>query len=871
MKEFFDSSLPDCSRRAISHARGALGVIMLNPNGTVESVDQGLAKFLGLEAEVVTGTCATLLIPEEDIKALLQPRMERIHDAESDPFRTGRAIRLRSRSGAMVSAHATISELAVGGMAYTAVVVIDIPVEDAFAAGQGACWSDWHFVASRASPVPDRGPACDTVRMSGPAEGGSLQRITRDLAQSRRDFEQLADTVPGIIWTASPAGVVDFASRELLDRCGMSVAALTSSRWHEFFHAEDQQRTAAAWNQAIESGSSFVIDARLYSHDEDCYRWHALRASPVRDDDGLITKWVGSALDIHAERKLQEDLKLAAARLTHTLESITDGLMTVDHEWRVRYFNREAERVFQMPRDQLLGEYLASVFPGPCGSQFQFECARAMRSRHTQHFEMHLQSMDLWLEVHAYPSSDGLTIYFRDIGDRKRAEAEIEFLAFRDPLTHLPNRRRMLQQLEQALREAEGRECYAGLILVDFDNFKCLNDSLGHEAADAVLQETAQILEHCFNAEETVARIGGDEFALVLPFIGTTAAGASSRINEARTSIVDAVRKAGDADGQGIRKTCSIGADMIAPGACEAGEAMQKADLALADAKKAGGNRFRIFDESMRVQADAWVTSQIEIPRAMEAGEFVPYYQPKLAVDGRCIGAEALIRWHHPERGVVEPNEFVPVAEQTGIIKRLGKAFLRDVCVDVARWAHMSEMRDRIISVNVSPSQLHEPGFVDDLTRIIEQTGAPASRLKIEVTETMLMQDIDAVVATMDALTKFGIAFSLDDFGTGHSALAYLKRLPLEELKIDQSFVRDITGDASSRAIVQSIVALATSLDMEVLAEGVETWAMHDCLAAEGCRFFQGYLFAHPMPAADFARFPQRTCMEHAALLKGSA
>lgn len=708
------------------------------------------------------------------------------------------------------------------------------------------------------SALADRDQAIETVvvaqnSMPAPRTIGEV----RHFQQTKSDFRQLAESIPGIVWTATPRGVGDFASRELLERCGMTLADLMSHRWHRFFHPDDQDLTAAAWWQAITSGNPFAIDARLYCKHEDDYRWHALQARPIRDGSGVIKKWLGNALDIHEERRLREELEQTTARLERTLDSITDGLLSVDHDWRIRYFNREAERVFQMPRDQVIGELPSRVLPWLAGGQFERECARAMACGRTQHFEVHLDPIDLWLEIRAYPAPDGLTLYFCDIGDRKRAEAEIEFLAFRDPLTNLPNRRCMLQHLEKALRDGERCGSYTGLMLVDLDNFKRLNDTLGHETGDDLVVAIARQLEKLFADDGMVARIGGDEFALVLTDIGATSAIANRRIDQIRAGIFRAVRDVRDGNGHGLRNTCSIGADIVAPGECDAGDAMKQVDLALLGAKQAGGNQFRRFDHSMRVRVDAWAASEIEIPRGMLAGEFVPYYQPKLDAAGRCIGAEALIRWHHPERGLIEPDEFVPLAEQTGLIKRLGKIMLHAVCADIADWSRMPRMRERTISINVSASHLHEADFVNDVAEIIEQTGAPAGNLQIEVTETMLMADIERVAASMDALRQFGVTFALDDFGTGYSALAYLKRLPLQALKIDQGFVRDIVEDASSRAIIQTIVALAASLGMDVLAEGVETWSMRDHLLDEGCGYFQGYLFGHPMPADDFVAFPR--------------
>lgn len=780
-------------------------MLLVAADGTIEAVDQAVAAFLGREPTTLSRVPLRSLFGDASDRAWLQPSGARVADDASDSSRSARMIGLRRGDGSTVTVQATRSAIVIGGIAHTAVHI----------------------------------------------------HTQCDFQQVHRDFQHLANSVPGIIWTARPDGVSDFANHELINRCGMTVADLMNRRWRAFFHPDDQDRTAEAWWQAIESGEPFSIDVRLYCQREDRYRWHALRAQAVRDQAGAIRKWFGSAFDIDMERRLQQDLEETAARLAHTLESITDGLLAVDHDWHIRYCNHEAERVFRIPRDQVLGEHLSSLFPRIPGERFALECMRAMTSGRKQYFEIHFEPIDLWLEVHAYPATDGLTLYFRDIGERKHAEAEIEFLAFRDALTSLPNRRLMLHRLEKALRDDKMRGSYTGLVLVDLDNFKSLNDTLGHEAGDEVIGAVAKALGDRFGRQGTVARVAGDEFALVLPGVGFTPEISVERVHAACDEILELMRSSTGNGAHGPRRTGSVGADVIGPGVTDTGEAMKQVDLALLAAKQAGGNQYRLFDQSMRVRIDAWARSEIEIPRGMEAGEFVPYYQPQLAADGSCIGAEALIRWHHPERGLLDPREFVPFTEQTGLIKSLGKTLLRDVCVDIARWSRMPAMQGRRVSVNVSPSQLHDPAFVDDVSRIIDETGAPASRLRIELTETMLLEDVDAVAARMDALTKMGITFSLDDFGTGYSALAYLKRLPLGELKIDQGFVKDIAHDASSRAIIQTIVALADSLGMGVMAEGVETRETLDWLVAEGCGFFQGHLFGWPMSAEDFAAFPR--------------
>jgi diguanylate cyclase (GGDEF)-like protein/PAS domain S-box-containing protein len=454
----------------------------------------------------------------------------------------------------------------------------------------------------------------------------------------------------------------------------------------------------------------------------------------------------------------------------------------------------------------------------------------------------------------------------QDITERRRAEAEIRDLAFYDPLTHLPNRRLLLDRLQHALATCARAGRSGALMFFDLDDFKTLNDARGHVVGDQLLVETARRLQAAVRESDTVARLGGDEFVIMLE--GLPAGEAAALQAEAIATQILAVTRQpcefhppDDTDHQhniDYHSSASIGIVLFGESSSSADIVMQHADLAMYEAKAAGRNTLRFFDPAMHTSVAARAVLNAELRRSIPEGQLRLHYQPQVDWQGRLTGAEALVRWQHPVRGLVPPGQFIPQAEESGQIVAIGQWVLETACAQLAAWAGGGECVCPAISVNVSARQFRQADFVSSTLAIIANSGADPHRLKLELTESLLLEDTEEVIARMLALKKCGVGFSLDDFGTGYSSLSYLKRLPLDQLKIDQSFVRDVQSDASDAAIARTIIALGQGLGLSVIAEGVETSAQRDALARSGCHAYQGYLFSRPLPIDEFMAFAQR-------------
>ena len=465
-----------------------------------------------------------------------------------------------------------------------------------------------------------------------------------------------------------------------------------------------------------------------------------------------------------------------------------------------------------------------------------------------------------WISVSGVPLLDGqgaLRGYRgvgRDITERKGVESQIERLAFYDVLTGLPNRRLLVDRLQRSLKTVARRPVHGALLIIDLDNFKDLNDTQGHDQGDELLVQVAQRLQGCVSATDTVARFGGDEFVVLVEDLSTDAAQASAEAALVASYITTTLGKPyamGPLGDTSYHSTPSIGIALFGPHQpCSVDELLKHADLAMYQAKAAGRNTQRFFDPEMQAAVRARSALEADLRRGLQQQEMQLYFQPVVDCSGQLQGAEALVRWHHPERGVVAPAEFIGMAEQTGLILPLGQWVLEAACQQLVAWSRTRLTRALFLSVNVSVRQFRQADFVEQLLQLLEQTGANPERLKLELTESLLLADVEDVIARMQQLRERGVGFSLDDFGTGYSSLSYLKRLPLDQLKIDQGFVRDVLTDPNDAAIVRTILALANSLDLGVVAEGVETPGQLEFLKQHGCPAFQGYLFGRPMPVA---------------------
>ena len=451
-----------------------------------------------------------------------------------------------------------------------------------------------------------------------------------------------------------------------------------------------------------------------------------------------------------------------------------------------------------------------------------------------------------------------------DISARKLAEDEIRQLAFFDPLTHLPNRRLLLDRIEQALAASLRHQHQGALLYIDLDHFKDLNDTLGHDFGDLLLRQVAQRLAACVRDEDTIARLGGDEFVVMLTGLDDNAEDAASQAEMIADKLLCTFAQPFDLAGTAHRCTASIGVTLFSDRQSNIEDLLKRADLSMYEAKAAGRNTLRFFDPKMQTAVNQRVALEADLCEAIERGELQLYYQPQMGANDRLCGGEVLLRWQHPRRGLVMPGEFIALAEQTGLILALGRWVLRTTCAQLARWSSLPEMAGITLAVNVSARQFHQRDFVAQVLAALGESGADPRRLKIELTETLRIDNIEDGSSKMTARKSHGVGFSLDDFGTGYSSLAYLKRMPIDQLKIDQGFVRDVLIDPNDAAIAKMIVALADSLGLEVIAEGVETEAQRDFLAMHGCHSYQGYFFSRPLPLASFESYVRQLPQEPA-------
>jgi diguanylate cyclase (GGDEF)-like protein/PAS domain S-box-containing protein len=441
---------------------------------------------------------------------------------------------------------------------------------------------------------------------------------------------------------------------------------------------------------------------------------------------------------------------------------------------------------------------------------------------------------------------------YLDISETKAAQAEIERLAFYDPLTGLPNRRYLLDRLKPALASSARSGLYGAVLFIDLDNFKTLNDTLGHDQGDVLLKQVASRLTGCIREVDTLARLGGDEFIIMLENLAENALDSAALTEIVAHKIIATLSQPYQLAGLTFISTPSIGATLFNDQQTVAEQLLKEADIAMYEAKKAGRNTVRFFDPNMQKVILARAALEADLRLAISDQQFVLYYQLQIDQQHCVIGAEVLIRWLHPQSGLISPLTFIPLAEETGLIVPIGEWVLEMVCRQISLWQNDPLLSKLEIAVNVSPRQFRQTNFVENLQGLLTTYQINPLRLKLELTENILVEDIEAVVIIMNQLKQLGIKFSLDDFGTGYSSLQYLKRLPLDQLKIDRSFVQDMEFDGNDQAIVRTIIAMALALDLNVIAEGVESLRQKELLKNYGCGNFQGFLFSHPLPVDAF-------------------
>ena len=569
--------------------------------------------------------------------------------------------------------------------------------------------------------------------------------------------------------------------------------------------------------------------------------------------------FVTSTLQIFAARASAEIQRQLAEqhirRQASLLDKAQDAITVHDLEHRLLYWNQGAERLYGWSSKQVLGR---SVEPLMHADDAAFQQASLVVREHGEWTgEMHLRhryghALDVESRWTLVPGEDGqppsILVIDTDISLRKATEREIQRLAYYDALTGLPNRMLLMDRIRQALAYARRNHQGGALLFIDLDNFKTLNDTAGHDKGDLLLQEVAQRLNQCVRSMDTVARLGGDEFVVMIEQLHPepeALALAARNVGEKILSVLSAPYMLA---GYQYRSTPSIGIAPFDAADTSVGELLKQADLAMYQAKTAGRSTLRFFDPDMQAVVTARAALEADLRAALTQDELLLHYQPQMNHLGQPVGVEALVRWAHPQRGLVSPVDFIALAEETDLILPLGRWVLHTACSMLARWQSIPSLAGLTMAVNVSSRQFRHADFVDDVARILAATGVPPALLKLELTESQLVEDMEGTIATMEALRTHGVGFSLDDFGTGYSSLAYLKRMPLDQLKIDRSFVRDLLSDPNDAAIVETIIALSRSLGLEVIAEGVESTEQRDMLLQSGCRYYQGFFFSRPLP-----------------------
>lgn len=580
-----------------------------------------------------------------------------------------------------------------------------------------------------------------------------------------------------------------------------------------------------------------------------------------------LAVYIGSGLLIcllaYQARRYANASRKDQKRLEVIFDASPDALLIIDGDGIITMANHQVTSLFGYHKNEVIGQKCETLMPvrfreGHPQLRQEYRQTPSIRAMGhgmiTRALCKNGHELDVEVSLSPIQTDEGwfVACALRDITARKRAEAKIEELAFYDQLTGLPNRTLFMDRLKQAMHAAGRNEQHGAVLFIDLDHFKTLNDTLGHDIGDELLKQIAAKLRAFISEDGTVARLGGDEFVVVLAHLSGNQHEAAVETEAIAKDIVETINDNYQIGSCVHRSSASIGITLFKGKGVPIESLLKQADLTLYRAKSSGRNTVRFFDPEMETAVNLRVALEADLRSALQEQQFLLHYQVQIAGDQELIGAEVLLRWQHPQRGLVPPADFIPMAEETGLILPLGLWVLDTACQQLASWALHPETRHLTLAVNVSALQIKQSHFVDEVLQIMENTGANPHKLKLELTESVLVDDIEDIIQKMAALKARGVGFSLDDFGTGYSSLAYLKRLPLDQLKIDRSFVQDVLTDPNDAAIAKTIVALADKLGFTVIAEGVETVEQKEFLIANACTTFQGFLFGRPLPLKEF-------------------
>ena len=681
------------------------------------------------------------------------------------------------------------------------------------------------------------------------------RRIAEQKLHNQKNYaEQLIDIAPEAIAIIDLEDRVMRVNEEFCRLFQYSEADCVGRRMDELIVPEQLKAESLSLTARAGSGDCFEVESRRMKRDGTLVDVSVL-AKPIATEDDAPAIYV-IYRDITQRINAQEALIKSEERHRTVLEAAPDPVIVKDMNERVIYLNPAFTRVFGWTLEEsrnrtidfvpeesrsITGEFMAQIKKGISFSGV--ETRRHTKSGQTVDVSI---SGAVFLDGHGRP--EGFVNTLQDITERRKKDEELKYVAYHDMLTGLPNRKSFYMCIDDLLHHSSRRNSDRAwaLMFLDLDKFKQVNDALGHDTGDQLLKSVAGRLKGCLRETDHLFRLGGDEFTIILTNLGRD-------IDVARVArkILKSITRPFFISSQEIFTSTSIGISVFPNDGWDVEGLVKNADMAMYAAKENGGSGYRFFTEEMNRKALHRMKMESSLRKALNRKEMMLYYQPLVNEANRIVGMEALLRWHHPEMGLILPNDFIRITEETGIIVPLGRWVLETACTQNKRWLDMG-FGDLFVAVNISARQLQEPDFVAMVLEIVAQSGLPPNLLKLEVTESSVIRNPEVCIAKMKALRDKGISFSIDDFGTGYSSLSYLKRFPIDTLKIDRSFVSDAMNNKGDREIIKTIIDMARNLNIDAVAEGVETQEQMDFLSSYGCNSMQGFLFAHPVPVEKF-------------------
>lgn len=693
------------------------------------------------------------------------------------------------------------------------------------------------------------------------SEVDTRKQAEQELRHSEQRFRDIAQVSADWIWEVDAQERYTYVSESVHAMLGYRPAELIGKTPFDLMAKDEALKVATAFRQLTATKQSFTNLGNIVFGKNGAAHFTLTNGTPILDEQGNLLGYRGVDRDISEAKLAEDELRIAAVAF-----EAQNAMVVTDPNGVILRVNPSFTRITGYSSADVIGRTMSILKSGRHDALFYRRLWDSLKEKGAWQGEIWNKRKNgliyaemLFIKVISTPDHRTLNYVasFSDITEDKEAEAEIHRLAYYDALTELPNRRLLQDRVGQAVLATARSGLIGALFFIDLDNFKALNDTRGHEVGDQLLVAVALRLRAAVREGDTVARQGGDEFVVLMRELSAEIDEAASLAKQLAEKLRDAIDRPFDLNGHEYHCTLSIGIGLF-DNKKTVEDLFKHADLALYQAKNAGRNTLRFFDPVMQQALEQRSTLEAELRLALKHRQLRLYYQPQMDGARRVIGVEALLRWQHPKRGPVPPNDFIPLAEDSGLILPIGLWVLKTACAQLKLWEKGPDTQNLIIAVNVSARQFRQSNFVDEVQQVLESSGINPALLKLELTESLVLEDVSDTVKKIEAIKCLGVSFSMDDFGTGYSSLTYLTRLPIDQLKIDQSFVRSLPGPKRDETIARTIISMGGGLDMHVIAEGVETEEQLLFLEANGCQAYQGYLFSRPLPIEALTVFLQQ-------------